>query len=111
MKSATQDLLDEVTRILVEVADPMRVILFGSHARGEARADSDFDLLVVEHEPFGPGRSRFREMARLERAMGRFPAATDILVYSEEEVERFRHAPHHIIHRALREGQVLYARF
>ncbi|MBF0272623.1 MAG: nucleotidyltransferase domain-containing protein [Magnetococcales bacterium] len=110
MTQVTQILLTEATRILVEAADPEQVILFGSHARGEGRDDSDLDLLVVESEPFGPTRSRFREMARLERAMGRFPAATDILVYSREEIERFRHATHHLVHKALKEGRVLYAR-
>ena len=39
--------LDEAVRRIVEVADPDVVILFGSHAEGRARADSDVDLLVV----------------------------------------------------------------
>ncbi|MBF0107984.1 MAG: nucleotidyltransferase domain-containing protein [Magnetococcales bacterium] len=110
MTDLTQELLLEATRIIVEAADPEQVILFGSHARGEARTDSDLDLLVVESAPFGPERSRYREMARLERAMGRFPAPTDILVYSREEIERFRDATCHLVHRALREGRVLYER-
>ncbi|MBF0134022.1 MAG: nucleotidyltransferase domain-containing protein [Magnetococcales bacterium] len=110
MIDVTQELLREATRIIVETADPEQVILFGSHARGEARADSDIDLLVVESAPFGPERSRYREMARLERAMGRFPMATDILVYSREEIERLRNAAYHLVHRALKEGRVLYER-
>ncbi|MBF0182724.1 MAG: nucleotidyltransferase domain-containing protein [Magnetococcales bacterium] len=110
MTGVTQELLTEATRIIVEAADPEQVILFGSHARGEARANSDLDLLVVESAPFGPERSRYREMARLEKAMGRFPVATDILVYSREEIERFRSAACHLIHQALQEGRVLYER-
>lgn len=110
MTDVTQKLLTEAIRIIVEVADPDQVILFGSHARGEARTDSDFDLLVVESAPFGPERSRYREMARLERAMVRFPVVTDILVYSREEIDRFRSATCHLVYQALREGKVLYAR-
>ncbi|MEO5346934.1 MAG: nucleotidyltransferase domain-containing protein [Magnetococcus sp. YQC-9] len=110
MSGTIQALLEEATRILVEAAQPEQLVLFGSHARGEARGDSDLDLLVIESEPFGPGRSRFKEMARLERAMARFPLATDILVYSREEIERFRHAASHLVHRALQDGQVLYER-
>ncbi|MBF0135659.1 MAG: nucleotidyltransferase domain-containing protein [Magnetococcus sp. DMHC-1] len=110
MAGMTQELLAEATRIIVDVADPEQVILFGSHARGDSRADSDLDLLVVESAPFGPERSRFREMARLERAMGRFPIPTDILVYSREEIGRLRHAAHHLVYKALQEGRILYAR-
>ncbi|MBF0182006.1 MAG: nucleotidyltransferase domain-containing protein [Magnetococcales bacterium] len=110
MNAEIADLLKEATRIIVETADPEQVILFGSHARGEAQGDSDFDLLVVESAPFGPERSRYREMARLEKAMMRFPVATDILVYSREEIERWRNATCHLVYRALREGKVLYER-
>ncbi|MBF0181942.1 MAG: nucleotidyltransferase domain-containing protein [Magnetococcales bacterium] len=95
---------------IVETAAPERIILFGSHARGDARPDSDVDLLVIEDEPFGPNRSRFREIARLERAMGTIPVATDILVYSLEEVERLKSSANHVVGRALREGKVLHAR-
>ncbi|MBF0425760.1 MAG: nucleotidyltransferase domain-containing protein [Magnetococcales bacterium] len=110
MTEVTQELLAEATRIIVEAVDPEQVILFGSHARGEAGADSDLDLLVVASAPFAPGQGRYRVMARLERALGRFPAPTDILVYSRAEIERFRSATCHLIHRALREGRVLYER-
>ena len=40
--------IDKVVRTLVEAARPTKVILFGSYARGDARDDSDIDLLVVE---------------------------------------------------------------
>ncbi|NPV51910.1 MAG: nucleotidyltransferase domain-containing protein [Firmicutes bacterium] len=83
---------------------------FGSHATGKARPDSDVDLLVVERTPFSPGRDRRKEMTRLWRALIRFPIAKDILVYSPEEVERWRNARNHIIARALREGKFLYGR-
>ncbi|MCL5102811.1 MAG: nucleotidyltransferase domain-containing protein [Armatimonadetes bacterium] len=37
--------------------DPERVYLFGSHARGTARENSDVDLLVIERERFDASRS------------------------------------------------------
>ncbi len=40
-------LLKEVTRRIVAVAKPKRVVLFGSAARGSMEKDSDFDMLVV----------------------------------------------------------------
>src|SRR5262245_51504996 len=39
--------LGEVIHRLVEALDPVAIYLFGSRARGTARPDSDFDLLVV----------------------------------------------------------------
>lgn len=39
--------LKEIVRRLVEALDPQMIWLFGSRGRGDARPDSDFDLLVV----------------------------------------------------------------
>ncbi|HEX2770662.1 MAG TPA: nucleotidyltransferase domain-containing protein [Geobacteraceae bacterium] len=102
--------VQEIVQRLVAAAHPEQIILFGSRARDEARDDSDVDLLVIESEPFGPQRSRLWEIGRLESAIGRLSLATDLLVYSRVEVERWRDSPRHVIGRALREGRVLYAR-
>ncbi|MEW6487387.1 MAG: nucleotidyltransferase domain-containing protein [Thermodesulfobacteriota bacterium] len=94
----------EVTRRLVEVADPVRVVLFGSHASGTAGADSDLDILVVERS-LG---SAVAEMARLRRAVGRIGIPVDILVCSEQEAADWGHLPGTALYWALREGKVLY---
>ena len=106
----TDATLSTMVRAIVDTAQPERIILFGSHARGEEGADSDVDLLVIESEPFGPCRSRFHETARLERAMGTIPLATDILVYTTEEVAQLQSSVNHVVARALREGRVLHVR-
>lgn len=106
----TETYLSAMVSAIVATAKPEQIILFGSLARGNANACSDVDLLVIESDPFGSHRSRFQEIARLERAMGSIPLATDILVYSRDEVERLRSSPNHIVARALREGKVLHAR-
>ena len=103
-------LLQRMTAALVEAADPEQVILFGSHARGEAGPDSDIDLIVVEAEPFGPERDRFAEALRLWRTLDGFRVAADVLVYSRDEVEYWRDSLNHVLARALREGRVLYER-
>ena len=103
-------LLDRMIRTLVAEADPEQVVLFGSRARGDARPDSDVDLLIVESEPFGPGRSRNAETVRLDRALPETPVGRDLLVYSRDEIERWRGSRNHVAARALREGRVLYAK-
>jgi uncharacterized protein len=106
----SNDLLRQMTRVIVQEVEPERIILFGSHARGDARPDSDVDLLVIEREPFGEGRSRRREAALLWRALAHFPIPKDIVLYSQEEAAALEHSPTHVVNRALREGQVLYER-
>ena len=110
MKDSTRTLLDGVTRALVREVKPEMVILFGSLAAGTAGPDSDLDLLVVEREPFGPRRNRRRELARIRRALSPFRVPKDILVYSADEVERWRNSINHIVARILREGKLLYER-
>jgi len=106
----SDDLLQQMARVIVREVEPERIILFGSHARGEARPDSDVDLLVIEREPFGKLRSRRREAALLWRALARFPVSKDILVYSQEEAAARKDSPSHLVAEALREGRVLYER-
>ena len=103
-------LLQRMTAVLVEAADPEQVILFGSHARGDAGPESDVDLIVVEAEPFGPGRDVRLEEARLRRALPVFDVSVDILVFSRDDVDYWRDSLNHVLARALREGKVLYER-
>ena len=102
--------LRRMTAAIVAAADPEQVILFGSHARGDAGPDSDIDLVVIEAEPFGPGRDRRAEATRLRRALAGVKAAVDILVYSRDEAEYWRDSLNNVLARALREGKVLYQR-
>ena len=110
MPDVTQALLDRMIRTIVDEVDPEQVILFGSRARGDARPDSDIDLLVIESEPFGDGRSSHAEEVRIGRALPATRVARDILVYSRDEIERWRGSLNHVAARALREGRVVYSR-
>ena len=103
-------LINEMVHAIVDEVDPEQVILFGSRGRGDESQESDVDLLVVEAEPFGPERSRHKEMVRLYHAVAGFPVAADVLVYSREDVDYWRDSLNHVLARALREGKVLYER-
>jgi predicted nucleotidyltransferase len=106
--AVTEALIRDMVLVAASACSPDAIILFGSHAAGTADENSDVDLLIVRARPFDSGDDRREEMVRLWRALSRFPVAKDILLYSRDEVERWRNSRNHVIARALKEGRVLY---
>jgi len=101
-------LLQQMVEALRATGQPERVILFGSRARGDARPDSDFDLLIVQSAQLG--NSRWQELRRLRQALRRFPVAKDLLLFRPAEFEYWRDSLNHVVGRSLREGRLLYER-
>jgi predicted nucleotidyltransferase len=108
--SASEQLIEGMVEALVEEVRPRRIYLFGSYARGSQTADSDIDLLVVEDREFGPDRTRWAELKRIRKALRPFRVPKDILVYSQNEFEKWEASLNHIVARAVREGKLLYER-
>lgn len=102
--------LDEIVQAIVTEVNPEQVILFGSRARGDARRNSDLDLLVVESQPIGSGRSAHDEEVKLLRAVARFDVDTDVLVCSRDDFDYWKGTLNHVLARAAREGIVVYLR-
>lgn len=105
-----ETMLQQMVATIVHEVAPEKIILFGSRARGEARLDSDVDLLVVEAEPFTAQRSRRKEAARLYMALRKLAVSKDILLYSRDEYEHWKNSMNHVVGRANREGRLLYGR-
>ena len=110
MIPVTDGLLGAMVQAIVDEVDPEQVVLFGSRGRGDERESSDVDLIVVEAEPFGPERSRRKELVRLYHALAGLRVPHDVLVFSHEDVDYWRDSLNHVLARALREGKVLYER-
>lgn len=102
-----REMLERVTRSIVEQIDPLRIILFGSAARGEMHAHSDIDLLVIK-EGLGPRRGETSGRIR-----GQLPAerrGVDIVLISPEEAEQNRDEVYQAIGQALAHGRTVYER-
>jgi predicted nucleotidyltransferase len=84
-----------------------RVLLFGSHARGEQDRFSDYDLLIITPLTFSP-QEKIRMSTQLDRAIVKaIKAPVDLLLSSEEEIVQKQQLPGHIIRSAIREGIAL----
>jgi len=100
------ELIAEVVRRIVEVADPDKIILFGSHARGEANSRSDLDILVVKES----------DVPRYDRSGGIYYALRDIMVpmdiitYTPDEIYDWSQVKRAFVTTAVREGKVIYER-
>jgi predicted nucleotidyltransferase len=97
-------LMTEIVRRIVATARPEKVILFGSRARGNARMDSDLDLLIVADDP----QPRSLRASALYGVLSDIMIPMDILVYRPEEIEEWRNVPQAFVTTAVREGSILY---
>lgn len=105
-----QSVLAQMVKVIVEVAQPEQVILFGSRAKGSAQHSSDYDFLIIDAHPFNKSRSRRQQISKISRALAPFRVSTDLLLHSTDEVEYWSRSLNHVIGRALREGNVVYKR-
>jgi len=82
---------------------PLRVVLFGSAARGDADEFSDLDFVVIKQTE-KPFLERLKEAALLVNV----PGSVDILVYTPEEWQRMQAVESPFAERVLAEGRVVY---
>ena len=103
LQTLEQKTLDDIVQRVVEVAQPERVILFGSAARGDVGPHSDVDLLVVKD-----GANRRNLSARIRRNLYGVRVAVDVIVATPDDLERFKDSHGLVIKPALQEGTVVY---
>lgn len=102
--SVPPEMLDLIVRRMVDTVHPLRIILFGSAARGEMGKHSDVDVLVVMPDGTHP-----RKTAQLlHMNMFGVPLAVDVVVATPSVLARDKDSFGLIYREALRDGKVLY---
>ena len=113
MEPVNDDIIQDIVRRFLSVSDPRSIIVFGSRVRGDARPDSDVDVMVVEDEPFepaDPGRNRLARWRKLHESLRGCRVPIDLLLYTVAEVEYWKDSINHVVYDALTEGRVVYER-
>lgn len=100
-----QAVLDEIIRRIVEVAQPEKIIMFGSAARGEMGPNSDIDLLVIKSNVAHRGRLAGDIYMNLFGT----GQAVDVIIATPEDIERYGDSIGLVYRPALQEGKVIYA--
>lgn len=98
--------LSEAVNRIARRFDPLRIILFGSWARGDARPDSDIDLLVVLPQV----ENKRQTTIHIGNELSDLPVSKDVVVTTPEEIAVRGDMIGDVLRPALREGKVIYER-
>ncbi len=97
-------ILADIVKRVVEAANPEKIVLFGSAARGEMGPNSDVDLLVIKGGKF----NYWRVYDTIREHLRDATMPIDVVLVTPEDVERYRHSHCLVICPALREGKLIY---
>lgn len=98
--------LQQITRAIVDIANPVRVVLFGSRARGNADPESDYDIMVEIDD----GNRRDDRRRAIDDAMHANSWAVDLSIRTPGEFDKARDHPFYVDYDIARDGRVLYRR-
>lgn len=102
-RTVSQETLQQIIERIVEVAQPEKIILFGSAAREEMGPNSDVDLLVIK-----AGAHRLDLAGQIYRNLHGVGEAVDVVVVTPDDIARYGDNPALVIAPALKEGRVVY---
>lgn len=96
--------IEEILKRIIGAVQPDKIILFGSHARGLRKPDSDIDLVVV----VSGNIHRRRTAQKIYMSLIGVGRSVDVIVLKPEDLERYRSSVGVIIPEILKDGKELY---
>jgi predicted nucleotidyltransferase len=97
-------LLRQLAAEIREEIPDAEVRLFGSHARGDARPDSDIDLLITVSDDWLAQHNRFEVLDRLRWRLSQPRRPVDLLLFSRSQVEQRQQLRSSVVHQAYVHG-------
>lgn len=104
MQPVTDEIIQGIKNRIVKGVHPEKIILFGSYAYGTPTKDSDLDLLVIlpTEEPMHKRVTRIRKLLR------DINIPKDIIVYTPQEVEKWKNTSVAFVTSIMKKGKVIY---
>jgi predicted nucleotidyltransferase len=104
MQPITEELIQEIKNRIVSAVHPEKIMVFGSYAYGNPTKDSDLDLLVIlpTEEPM------HKRVLRMRKLLRDFRIPKDIIVYTPQEVDKWKNVTNAFITSIMRTGKVIY---
>ncbi len=102
--SQVRELLETIVPDIVDLINPLKIILFGSAARNDGGTFNDIDILIVVNE--GVHRRQTAQLLYQRIRTGLIPV--DFVVATQTDLDLYRSVKGYVYFKALREGVILY---
>lgn len=104
IEEINEDLISDITRLIIKAVDPEKIILFGSYAYGKPSKNSDLDILVIMRSKL----PRYKRSVPIYKVLAGMLIPKDIIVYTPQEVEEWSDVPQAFITTAVTRGKTIY---
>lgn len=101
----SQEIKNDIKIKILSVVKPVKIVLFGSYASGEATEDSDLDLLIIEDN----FKSKVEEKSKIRQALKDIKIPKDILVIDKDKFDFYKNEPCSVYRDAYEKGEVLWS--
>lgn len=96
--------LEKIVQYAVHMADPDKIILFGSYAKGTDNVYSDLDLLLIKNDPY----MKNDLSVRISTYAREYALRADVLIHTEEDIKRAHATPYSFLCSIMHEGKIIY---